>query len=269
MGRQNTHSYQLGVVVNIELEDVHKYVPTNVAADEMNWDAYAEHYDQMCKFNTSYQENIKILQDLVASWPLPADAQICDLGAGTGNYITSLAKTCPEARFVHVDFDEKMNDAAFRKYQEAGIQNIQLVTEYVQDCEFPDNSFDLILCINALYAISPQENVLKKVKRWLKPDGRFFVIDFGRKQRTLDWTIYLFRESMKNHQAGEYVKALINSREVLKQNRKTSQGQSTGRYWLHSTTEFGDALRACGFSVEELYACYRGYADLAICRKSE
>ena len=255
--------------MNIEVEDVHKYTPEDVATDEMNWDAYAEHYDQMCKFNPSYQENVEILLNLTNEWPLPGDAKVCDLGAGTGNYILALSSLRPEAEFFHVDFDEKMNDAAKRKYEAAGADNVHIVTEYVQECEFPDESFDLIMCVNALYAISPQEEILKKAKRWLKPDGRLFLIDFGRKQRTLDWTIYLFRESMKNHQAGEYVRALINSREVLKQNRRTMKGQGTGRYWLHTTSEFGTALETAGFIVDELYACYRGYADLAICRKCD
>ncbi len=255
--------------MNIELEDVHKYTPEEVATDEMNWDAYAEHYDQMCKFNPSYQENIEILLRLVDDWPMPDNAKVCDLGAGTGNYILALSEIRPNVEFFHVDFDEKMNEAALRKYQAGGVDNVHLVTEYVQECEFPDESFDLIMCVNALYAISPQDEILRKAKRWLKPNGRFFLIDFGRKQRTLDWTIYLFRESMKNHQAGEYVRALINSREVLKQNRRTSKGQGTGRYWLHTTSEFGDALESCGLRVEELYACYRGYADLAICSKPD
>lgn len=253
--------------MNIELEDVHKYTPEDVATDEMNWDAYAEHYDQMCKFNPSYQENVDILLNLIRTWPLPETAKVCDLGAGTGNYIAALSKLRPEAEYFHVDFDEKMNQAALRKYEEEGVKNVHLVTEYVQECEFPEETFDLIMCVNALYAISPQEEILRKAKGWLKPNGRLFLIDFGRKQRTLDWTIYLFRESMKNHQAGEYVRALINSREVLKQNRRTSKGQGTGRYWLHTTSEFGEALKACGLHVDELYACYRGYADLAICSK--
>lgn len=255
--------------MNIELEDVHKYVPTNVATDEMNWDAYAEHYDQMCKFNTSYQENVEILLDLAANWPMPQNAKVCDLGAGTGNYILSLAESYPSAEFVHVDFDEKMNEAAIRKYRDAEVNNIQVVTEYVQECDFQDNSFDLIMCVNALYAISPQDEVLARIRRWLKPGGRFFAIDFGRKQKTLDWAIYLFRESMKKQQAGEYVKALVNSREVLKQNRRSTKGQESGRYWLHSTSEFGEKLSSIGFQVDDLYACYRGYADLAICRKEK
>ena len=37
------------------------YVAENVQSDEMNWDAYAEHYDVMCELNPSYQENIEYL----------------------------------------------------------------------------------------------------------------------------------------------------------------------------------------------------------------
>jgi ubiquinone/menaquinone biosynthesis C-methylase UbiE len=254
--------------MNIELEDVHKYVPSEVASDEMNWDAYAEHYDQMCKFNPPYQENIQRLVSYLAEWSLPAKADICDLGAGTGNYILEVAKHLPDANYVHVDFDSKMNDLAWRKYRDAEVRHVQLVTEYAQECDFPPESFDLLICVNALYAISPQEAVLKNMNSWLKPDGRFFIIDFGRKQRTLEWTLYLFRESLKNNRAGEYVKTLLDAREVLKQNRKSTKGQESGRYWLHSTDAFGKTLSECGYTVDDIYPCYRDYADLAICRKT-
>ena len=239
-----------------------------VAEDEMNWDAYAEHYDVMCDMNPSYQENIKKLIRYLDTWQVPENPRICDLGAGTGNYIVALAKHLPNAQFVHVDFDAKMNEQAKSKYEKSGIQNVQILNQQVQQVSFEDDSFDIIICINALYAISPQVDVLKKVHKWLRPDGRFFVIDFGRKQKTLDWTIYLFKESLKRNQLGRYFKALKDSREIIKQNRQTSKGQDSGRYWLHSTAEFNSTLRESGFTVDEVFPCYRGYSDLAVCRKS-
>jgi ubiquinone/menaquinone biosynthesis C-methylase UbiE len=251
--------------MNVELEDVHRYVPGDVANDEMNWHAYAEHYDQMCKFNPPYQDNIDTLIRYLSEWSLPSNADICDLGAGTGNYILEVAKSFPD---VHIDFDSKMNELANKKYAAAGVDKVSIVTEYAQQCTFPKNRFDLVICVNALYAISPQEDVLRKVRSWLRPDGWFFIIDFGRKQRTLEWTLFLFRQSLKAHRAGEYVKALLDAREVLKQNRKSTKGQESGRYWLHSTDAFGKTLSECGFDVEEIFPCYRGYADLAICRKT-
>ena len=250
-----------------EYRDVPLYAPPTVDSDEMDWDAYAEHYDVMCELNPSYQENLLALAKFLPRWNLPSDSSICDLGAGTGNYIHLLSRLLPNANFTHIDFDKKMNDLAAKKYHDQGIDSVNIVCEHAQRTEMESASFDLILCVNALYAIAPQKQVLKKVKNWLKDDGRFFVIDFGRKQRTMDWVFYLFRESLKHQRIGTYVKALVDSRELIKQNRRSTKGQNTGRYWTHSTSEFGNTLVDCGFEVEELTPCYRGYADLAICRK--
>jgi ubiquinone/menaquinone biosynthesis C-methylase UbiE len=250
-----------------EFESGESYSPENLDRDEMDWDAYAEHYDLMCEFNPSYQENIATLLEFAKRWKLPSDGSVCDLGAGTGNYTLALAGAYPDLDFVHVDFDKKMNELAAEKYKRRNVRSVRIVADYAQKVSFPPNSFDLIVCVNALYAIYPQIEVLQKVHSWLKPDGKFFVIDFGRKQNSVDWAFYLFRESMKEHRAGDYFRALLEGREVWKQNRKSTKGQSSGRYWLHSTSDFGKILEQVGFELDELHKCYRDYADLAICGK--
>jgi len=241
---------------------------SKVADDEMNWDAYAEHYDVMCDLNPSYQENIDRLVQYLQTWDIPEHPTVLDLGAGTGNYILALAKKLQTASFVHIDFDKKMNELAERKYKQHGLEAVQVQNQYVQEVEFEPSSFDVIICINALYAISPQTEVLKKIHSWLKPEGRFFVIDFGRKQNILDWTFYVFRESVKRHRLRRYIQVLRDNRELIKQNRQTTKGQDSGRYWLHTTAEFRDTLKSCGFVVDDVFPCYRGYSDLAVCRKS-
>lgn len=233
----------------------------------MDWDAYAEYYDELCELNPAYHENIEILLDRLKQWQLPEDSHICDMGAGTGNYIVELSKHLPGANYRHVDFDIRMNDLAARKYETNKISNVEIIQEEAHNVSFPADSFDLIICINALYTFTPQDQVLKNMRDWLKPDGRLFVIDFGRQQSTLDWTIYIFREALKAHRVGRYARTLLEGREILKQNRRATKGQQSGRYWLHTTDEFGNALRGSGFTIHEIESCYRGYADLAVCSK--
>ncbi|MBX3706297.1 MAG: class I SAM-dependent methyltransferase [Pseudomonadales bacterium] len=237
-----------------------------IAKDEMNWDAYAEHYDLMCALNPAYQENINLLLERLRSWQLPSTSTICDVGAGTGNYICAMADQFPDGAIFHIDFDARMNELAQQKYLERGIKNVQILQDHILNIDLPKSSVDLVICINSIYAISPQKSVLEKAHEWLKPRGRLFAIDFGRKQRTLDWAIYLFRESLKSGEVGRYAKGLIEAREVMKQNRQSTKGQKSGRYWLHSTDDFGKSIADAGFEIEELFACYRGYADLAVCR---
>ncbi len=251
-----------------EYNEAPTYTSSNLETDEMDWDAYAEHYDEMCDLNPSYQHNISTLMEYLRRWDLRTNLEICDLGAGTGNYIRAISQLLPNSRFSHVDFDSKMNELARQKYELANVKSVRIIEEYVQRIVFEPKRFDLILCVNALYAISPQKQVLNNIRSWLKDDGRFFVIDFGRKQNTLDWTLYLFREAVKNHRVGRYARALVEAREVIKQNRRSSKGQASGRYWTHTTSQFANTLVDSGFEVEEVFPCYRGYADLAICRKS-
>jgi ubiquinone/menaquinone biosynthesis C-methylase UbiE len=233
--------------------------------DEMDWDAYAKHYDEMCELNPAYRENIELLLKRLPEWDLPEAASICDVGAGTGNYIAALAGFLPLASFTHLDFDGRMIQTAKTKHELKRIANVSYVQGRAQDVDFPAQSFDLIICVNALYAISPQRDMLARMRGWLKPNGRLFIIDFGRRQKTLDWTIYVFVEAVKSFRLVRYLRALVSAREVLKQNRQTTKGQESGRYWLHSTKEFEASLMDCGFNVQEAFPCYRGYCDCAIC----
>jgi ubiquinone/menaquinone biosynthesis C-methylase UbiE len=238
-----------------------------IDSDEMDWEAYAKHYDEMCRFNPAYQENIEALISRLDSWSLPDAPAICDIGAGTGNYILQLSSVLKGASYVHVDFDRRMIESAQMKYRDHGVVNVTFVLKPVSQLDFEESFFDLILCVNALYAFPDRARVLADIRRWLKPTGKLFIIDFGRRQKSLDWAMYMFRESIRSRRFGEAVKAFFESREVLKQNRRSTRGQESGRYWLHSTEEFGEYLSESGFKVEELASCYRDYADMAICSK--
>ncbi|HAR32057.1 MAG TPA: hypothetical protein DCR65_11065, partial [Gammaproteobacteria bacterium] len=58
-------------------------------------------------------------------------------------------------------------------------------------------TFDVVICINALYAMVPQTQVLQRVRRMLKPNGWFLVIDFGRPQRVVDWARFLIKSAIR------------------------------------------------------------------------
>lgn len=235
--------------------------------DEMDWDAYAVHYDHMCLLNPAYEENLRRLIERLDRWKIGAEAKICDLGAGTGNFISRMADVLPDAVFWHVDSDTRMTELAVRKYEMKGLEKVNVIRDNVHQVNFDPESFDLIVCVNALYAFSSQPNVLIKMRTWLKDNGRLFIIDMGRRQNTLDWTFYMFFQSLRSRRIRQYFRTLIEGRELLKQNRRTAKGQASGRYWLHSTEDFGLALDQAGFRVEELSTCYRGYADFAVCVK--
>lgn len=233
---------------------------------EIDWDAYASQYDLLAKHNPSYRENIELLRSFLGSFGLPEHPSVCDIGAGTGNFICALANDLPEARFVHLDSDPNMNSVAEQKYAAAGIESVDIHSVSALSAEFEPNTFDLIICINALYAIRPPMKVLQQVRSWLKPGGVFFVIDFGRRSNVWDWSSYILGSVFREYGFLACIRLLTNGIETYKQNRRGSKGQAAGVYWLHSTDEFKDALQRAGFSVEHIQTCYRDYCDLAVCR---
>lgn len=232
----------------------------------IEWDAYASRYDLLATNNPSYHENIEIFQSLIRRLDLKADARVCDVGAGTGNFVCAAALEMPHVRFVHLDADAAMNEVAQQKYLAAGIENVEIRCCSATDAAYPPESFDLIVCVNALYAIAPQVDMLRRMRRWLKPSGTLFLIDYGRQVKVLDWMFFILKDVARRQGFVAAMRLLRNSWVNIRQNRRGSRGQAEGVYWVHSTEEFGRTLEQAGFEVKELRPCYRGYSDLAICR---
>ena len=236
--------------------------------DAMDWEMYAEAYDGVCEDNPSYQDILDRLVQRVSSWDLGVTPRICDVGAGTGNFVVRLAQIFPDAEITHLDMDQAMNDRAVEKYARENVTNVTITQQLVQRAQFAEQSFDLIVCVNALYAMEARPIVLQRLKRWLSVGGILFIVDFGRRHSILDWGVYMFRNMVKKYGFVGYVRRSIANFEAVKQNNRLGKGQDSGRYWTHSTIEFGGILRETGFEVRELQSCYRGYADMAVCTRT-
>jgi ubiquinone/menaquinone biosynthesis C-methylase UbiE len=212
----------------------------------LSYAEYAKHFDQMCEL---------------------LNPKICDLGAGTGNYICAMSDVLPNARYVHVDMDKNMNDRARMKYKEKSLSDIEIIEDYIERVEFPEGEFDLVVCVNALNTTAPQLPVLRQMRKSLGPNGTLFLIDFGRKQRVLDWGWYILTNTLRTHGMARYIKAILENREAVKQNRHARKDQKSGLMWTHTLQEFSDLVTQAGFKITTAKTCYRGYCDLVVARK--
>ena len=238
-------------------------------SEVIEWSVYAEHYDAMCLANPSYQEMISRTVRRILNLELPTRPSILDVGAGTGNLILALSEVLPDAEFTYLDSDTSMAARAKHKLCDVAGLNVSFQVEDFQSSTTRTGTYDLIVSTNALYAIYPHRSALSKIYDALHEDGHLVVVDFGREQNTNDWAIYIAIESLKKIGLASTLKLFRDNWEVAKQNRKTTQGQSAGTYWLHETHEFKRELEAVGFAVESVEKCYRGYSDLAVCTKKQ
>jgi ubiquinone/menaquinone biosynthesis C-methylase UbiE len=236
------------------------------STEGIDWTNYARRFDLLSDLLPAYRQNIEALKAHIRDRRLRGSVRIADIGAGTGNFSIAAAELLPEAEISHVDFNSSMNQVARAKYESAQLSNITIIEDHVQRIEFEQNSLDLAICVNVLYAVPPQEILARKIRDWLKPDGTLFIIDFGRKQNAFDWGMHLFRNMLSGRNTRKHLEFLFTGRDAISQAFRGRRSQSNGSYWMHSTEEFRQFLVDAKFQVDTIYPCYRGYADLAICR---
>ena len=130
----------------------------------------------------------------------------------------------------------------------------------------PERSFDLIVCVNALNNAPPAYPMLVRLEKWLRNGGYFFLIDFGRKLDMTDWGSYLIKESLKTRGVLGTFSLLKKTRKAITSNSAGRSDQVSGSLWTHTTDELVSLVTKAGFSIDHSDTCYRGYADLLVCR---
>lgn len=233
----------------------------------VSWSDYAAAYDVMCDANPAYAENLGLFSSWLRELELPPSAKICDVGAGTGNYVLGIAKQLPEARIFHLERDPVMNRLASQKYSTNGVSNVSFVIADIHDHAFEENSFDVILIVNSLYSLANPWYVLQKLHAALKPGAHLFTIDLGRAMNVLDWSKYIAISNIKKHGVRRTIRSFYRARHAITQNRAIRNAQDRGQFWQHTPAEFRDLLEDSGFELISLQTCYRGYCDAAVCRK--
>ena len=96
-----------------------------------------------------------------------AGKNVLDLGCGLGWHAV-FAMEHGAAHVTGTDISEKMLEKA---RQINGREGIEYRREAFEDTEFPENSFDVVICSLMLHYLASYDEFLEKIHRWLKPDG--------------------------------------------------------------------------------------------------
>ncbi len=124
-----------------------------------------------------------------AIWPQEApifarhplgDANVLDVGCGTGEIIIRLAGEYPHASFVGVDLEDAHLERAASLCAHLG-ERARFQHADALALPFPDASFDLVISRHLLQAVPDPAPVIAEIKRVLRPGGRAHLIpeDYG------------------------------------------------------------------------------------------
>ncbi|MGD8275056.1 MAG: class I SAM-dependent methyltransferase [Thiohalocapsa sp.] len=115
---------------------------------------------------------------VVAAMDLAADAEVADIGAGTGYFAFRLAEQVPSGRVLAVDIQPEMLAIMRERMDERGVDNVDLVLGREDDPELRSNSIDAALMVDAYHEFAYPREMMEAIVAALRPGGRVFLVEY-------------------------------------------------------------------------------------------
>jgi ubiquinone/menaquinone biosynthesis C-methylase UbiE len=138
------------------------------------YDLYASRYDRIKQVNPDH-ESLYLAQPILERIPHVRAPLVLDVATGTGRLpLALLEQPSFQGRIVAVDLSRKMLSIAADKLK-AHRYRASLLHNPAEKLPFPDNTFDLVTCLEALELTVNPRVILHELVRVLRPGGLLIV----------------------------------------------------------------------------------------------
>ena len=127
-------------------------------------------------------------QRLVELAQIPAGARVLDVASGRGAILFPAAERVgPQGKVIGVDISPGMVQATDAEIERRGLTNVQIRQMDAEALDFPDGSFDYVLCGFALQFFPHLDRGLAEFWRVLRRQGRVAVSTWGADDERWAW----------------------------------------------------------------------------------
>jgi len=131
--------------------------------------------------NRQRQEDCELM---FANLKLKPGMTVCDMGCGNGFYALKMAAAVgPQGKVLAVDIQSEMLRLMESRAADQGLKNIESILGTVTDPKLPKEKVDLILCVDVYHEFSHPEQMLRVMRRSLKPNGVIVLLEFRLEDR--------------------------------------------------------------------------------------
>jgi ubiquinone/menaquinone biosynthesis C-methylase UbiE len=121
--------------------------------------------------------------EIVETLQLKPGQIVADLGAGTGVFSVPIGKAvAPGGKVYAVEIDKGYFPMIQGKAKESKVSNVTPVVGEFTDPKLPARDVDLAFMHDVLHHIEDRAAYLKNTTQYIKPSGRFVVIDYKAEQ---------------------------------------------------------------------------------------
>lgn len=110
--------------------------------------------------------------------------RVLDLACGPANQLIQVARLNPQAAFIGIDASASMLAYAQTNVARARLEHVQLQQgDITQLRDIASQSIDCVTCTMSLHHlpdVAALTTTMQEIRRVLRPQGRFYLVDFGR-----------------------------------------------------------------------------------------
>ncbi|KAI9850691.1 MAG: hypothetical protein M1838_005255 [Thelocarpon superellum] len=136
---------------------------------------------------TLAQAEMAMLETYLDKADLHDGQSILDLGCGWGSGALYYAEMLPKAKVTAFSNSKTQKIYIDEQAARKKLGNVTVMTGNAVDYEFPEQSFDRVVSIELFEHMKNYEQLMAKVARWLKPQGKLFVHIFSHKTTPYDF----------------------------------------------------------------------------------
>jgi len=117
--------------------------------------------------------------DVVRGMTLVTDANVADIGAGTGYFSFRIAPKVPEGRVYAVDIQPEMLAILRGRIERHEIGNVFPVLGKPDDPMLPAGTIDAVLLVDAYHEFAFPFEMMRGIVRSLRPGGRVYLVEYS------------------------------------------------------------------------------------------
>ena len=122
---------------------------------------------------------------LVELAQISSGAKVLDIATGRGAVLFSAAEVVgAQGHVIGIDLSKEMVQENRDEIKRLNVQSVEVREMDAEYLEFPDASFDCVLCSFALHFFPQPDRALSEMYRVLKTDGRIAVTTWGQRDET-------------------------------------------------------------------------------------
>ena len=146
--------------------------------------------DQRGEYSSGHWQNI-IREDILKRTER-VSGEVLEVGCGEGLFLSSLAKRNTELKLYGIDIWDKILERAKERFNQEGLNQIELKQADATKLPYDDCSFDAVVCMNVLFNLPTDQmcyQTIAEMARVCKSGGRI-ILDIRNSRNLLLWIKY-------------------------------------------------------------------------------